>query len=386
MTTSKPIRWPVQGQVNWGAIANGLPSTYQPTTTTESPAMRKPTIIRKSQTTTQTAQTAPRKAAKPQTAVKNPLYVKIEDPGETTTPPLPAPKAYPDATLSPEASPCDVCGGAVHPNTRFARFGPWRRHLACKGIVGAPHLRLRAAAAALAIADLSVSDATVIGYTVPFYSQSYDPKTSGKNRSLHTPSYPEGTKTRDKMAWKHVDRTALQRAVKNLAQLRIDAGLDPARCVSGACGMCGVVEATGWQETDIRTVGGAVVVLCGVCVKVFIRHSEPLYLLEQKSVVAELLTGISPGMGEPTPDFLVPFYESGLDATGPAWGHLDPDLMERYRWGTWTKKPRQAPEEHREEAGRRYAAAQTARIARDAERAAEEAHARQEAFLATGNN
>lgn len=255
---------------------------------------------------------------------------------------FPTPTVAESAHKVTEPTPCRVCGGGIARATPHEQWGPWRQHRDCQKIAALNGLLVQAAAAALGVAVLTREDALLVKWTVATYATN------------HEPIYPDGMKTRDKMPWRHVDKRALTQAVAEIPRLRVRAGLDPSRCESGACAICGVVEARGWMTTDLRWRDGSPAPVCGDCYRAFLRNSEPTFTDDLAPVVAECLTGIAPNMGEYVPTGLVPFVSSD-GAPGERWGYLPAAAVDAYRWAKWVQSPDRAPAEHRAEARARKA-------------------------------
>lgn len=303
----------------------------------------------------QTPRNGPRKAASPPKAPKAtpeaPRGVRV-DIADAPPPNLNSPYLSPDQSRNPsiaedahkhpEATPCRVCGGQVPPKGGGS-WGPWREHTDCHQIVGMNGLLVQAAAGVLGIAVLTREDAMLIKWTVPTYAA------TGADTI-----YPKGMKTRDRMAWRHLDRKALVQAIARIPDLRIEHGLDPSRCETGPCGVCGVVEARGWVEVDLAWADGSPAPLCGDCYGPYVRRGEPTFSGDLGPVVVEAMTGIAPYEGEYIPSAVVPYLLSD-GAPGERWSHLPAAVVDGYRWAVWVKQPDHAPAEHRAEAKARRA-------------------------------
>lgn len=260
-----------------------------------------------------------------------------------------------------DESPCQVCGGGVRGNDGEF-WGPWRRHRGCSPLVGSEPDRLRTAARWLAVADLSRVDAALVEYRVHLYADT------------HKSPVWDGEKFRDRMPWKHVDRRQLAKAIKSLPRLRRRAGLDPSKCRDGACAWCGVAESLGWHQSRSRWPDGSPAPLCKACHLVDVRHGMPDHPDDLPAMLAEAITSVPVGLGESPPTGLVPFCEHGDRAGQEPWAHLPAGAVEGYRWHQWGRYGGMyAPPEHRQEAVRRWEAAEAVKMVEKGEKAAQAA-------------
>ena len=214
-----------------------------------------------------------------------------------------------------EESPCQVCGGGVR-GSDCDWWGPWRRHRECVSLVGYEPARLIVAARRLAVADLSPVDAELVGFRVHLFSE------------VHKSPVWTTERFRERMPWKHVDRRELAKAIKSLPRLRRRAGLDPSRCVHGACAWCGVAESCGWFTSKQRWANGEPAPLCRSCHEVDVRHGRPSHPDDLPAALAEAITGTPVMLGEQPPPGLVPFCESGDRAGQEPWAHLPAEAVE----------------------------------------------------------
>lgn len=366
VTPPRPASTPKEG-TPVPRTARKTPQTRTPNQATGKPAQTAPQGTGKGRVTRKAAPARKTAPNKPQRGVR----VAVDDPGEGigyhhgTAGVVPPKMVVEDATQHPHPTPCRVCGGQVDPAGRHDTWGPWRQHQTCSTVAASPPARLAAATAALGHGDLTLTDAALVEHYVPSYADTFDGwnPPGMKNRQTRPTIYPPKTKVRDKMPWRHVDRRALTKAVGQLPRLRRQAGLDPSACATGPCAICGVVEATGWTETELTWPDGGPAPVCGRCWPVLVRHGEPTYAEDLRPVAAEAITGVAPNMGEPVPDRLLPFLTSGVTATGEPWAHLNPEAVTAYRWARWTAYPDLAPPEHQTEAHQRATAARTERLA-----------------------
>jgi hypothetical protein len=267
------------------------------------------------------------------------------------------PRTYVGDARDVPASRCACCGGST---SEAAYFGPFRLHASCGPLMGSNASRVRAAAAWLRLGEVSLDDATLVGFPVPRYAdtEAADP-----------------TQTRTRLPWSHVDRKGLARAVKGLPAARRKAGLDPSRCSRGACAWCGRSESLGWHESNYTWPSGDPAPLCADCHRVWVARSEPVWPEDVAAALAECVTGVPWPLGQPPPPGLVPFCAlNGPEGDHP-WGYLPAEGVDRLRWSCWALYGgRYAPEEHRAEALARAAAVDASKAARNASQEAENAH------------
>ena len=259
-----------------------------------------------------------------------------------------------DAHGTTEPTPCRVCGASVDAEGA-AYLGVWRQHPGCVPAgVFAPH-RVVEAARWLQLDDLTLMEATLIPYRLPLFAEVETEPTSRPQR----------------LPWRHVDRKALSRALAELPDLRVDAGLDPSTCTLGRCAWCGVEESLAWTLHGHRWADGTEAPLCKDCGESYEQRGRPLpsFWQEQREAISQALTGVALPMGYSAPQTLLAYAERP-DGDGSAWSHLRVEAVDSYRWWVWTKWPSHAPEEVRQEARQRAAQQEARKAAQRAQEAA----------------
>jgi len=174
-----------------------------------------------------------------------------------------------------------------------------------------------------------------------------------------------GGRMRDRMAWRHVDRKKLVRAVKRLPGLRVKAGLTDVKCSDGACCWCGVRKGRGWRRAPYAWRDGRVTAFCGDCAKVWDRNGNPEVGRDLTAAFAEAVTGVPRMIGEPTwigvP--VLPYVAASDDREGheDRWAWLDADHLDAIRLVEWGRYGgRYAPSDRRDQARAAYAATKDA--------------------------
>jgi hypothetical protein len=256
--------------------------------------------------------------------------------------------------------PCEVCGGPA--DRSEVHWGPWRTHRACAPLRGDPIGRLVAASTALG-RHLERQDAALVPFNAPRYADTH-PEPVWDTEPL-----------RERLPWRHLDRDKLYAAIERLPELRVEAGLIERPSEWGACAWCGRAESKNWADRGHHWRNGDPAGLCEGCAAIYDRAGEPdpTYWPDQRAAIAEACSGVPSMMGYSPPEILA-YAETELDSDGEPWGHLPSAALESFRWAQWGRwGGRYAPAEHRAEALARAAAAEEAKMARMAEKRAEEA-------------
>ena len=258
-------------------------------------------------------------------------------------------------------APCKFCGAPV-PSTVTTYEGSWRRHPGCE--FAQPVERTVVAYAALGH-RVSREDAALLPTPANYFehAERVEPTWSPRPRRMPKP-------------WGHA-RSRLLVALPHLPVLRVEAGLDVARCTDGGCAWCGVDEHREWFSEGHTFTDGAAAPLCGDCHQVYVRNGSPppAFWDESRDALAEAATGVPTMLGHSAPVGLRAFAETtGRTVGGEPWAHLPPEPLRLLRFTAWARYGlRDCPPSRREEvqAWARQRDAQWAATA--AERAAQEA-------------
>lgn len=255
-------------------------------------------------------------------------------------------------------APCRVCGGAVGPKSAY--WGPWRLHPSCPN--GDPVRRLELALVAHGI-PVERSDVLLLSSIIRIgtYSEGHREPTWARGES----SQP----------WSHVSTRMLRKAVKELPRLRRDHGLTETTCTTGVCAWCGVAKAKAWHDDGHHWANGQPA-LCGGCHEAYRKAGSPSVSFwdDQRAGVASALTGVPPMSGVGAPQGVKAFAETNSEPTGQAWGHLNAEAVEEFRWSQWGRyEGKYAPPEQRLEALERARVKAMAQAARSEAQRAEEA-------------
>ena len=201
-------------------------------------------------------------------------------------------------------------------------WGTWRQHSACASARSTAAGRVSACARALGH-PLDVTDAHLVPY---------------RPRAVRGgPSFPglDRRADEDAAAVAARRRAALDRALEQLPQARIDAGLDPAPCEWGRCWL---VRGGRWPRAGSPAgstwADGSPSPLCGSCAPVYrsTGQPDPRNFDAQRAGVAEALTGVPIMMGESAPAGLKAYAEGDAEGNGEPWSHLDAGALDRFRW------------------------------------------------------
>lgn len=249
------------------------------------------TMPRPSRTTPKATRAKAKSAAKPR------VKLRIHEDAMTRRPvsafdPDPVQPWQPETDASDARiwSNCGTCGGPVTIGSG-AYLKPWMIHHACRRLATEAE-RIVAAVGEVLGVEVTMLDAALLRFRLPMYSEV-------------TGHEPVGG--RPARAWAWLDKRELRAAVKQLPDLRADAGIDPHPCTLGPCCWCGVRVAGGWEDHGHRWADGSSAPMCGSCSEQFVRRGglsgflSAQFYDEQRRAGYEVLAGDLP-MGHEQPE------------------------------------------------------------------------------------